>query len=287
MIKFSFLVAAYNTEKWIGECIDSLVNQDFDKSKYEIVVINDGSKDTTLKILKTYKNIKIISKENEGLSPTRNYQIDNATGDWFIFVDADDYVSTDFLKELDKNLKDNKNFYLINEHKDGKAEKIDNKIQKNKMDDGIASKVIHKNLFKNYRFPKHKFAIEDWDFFVHKYSEFKIDDLRDVKNLWYFYRYNSESLSKSNSVYRSRLLHAIEIFENPITRKSNLENNIIGHMYPHLYMMAKLWFPDLLKRVKSIKYKSKNSISLKIQYWIVKIGIFNSLIRKSVNVINE
>lgn len=285
-MKYSFLIPAYNVEKYLKKCITSILNQKYKKSNYEIVIVNDGSIDKTSKIItnfqKIYKNIKLVSQNNKGLPETRQTLINNAQGEWIIFVDADDYLSPNFLDILDPHISHDYNFYIIKEIKDQLAKKIDSTIQKNKMDDSIASRVIHKSLFNKYKFPKNRYAIEDWDFYVHKYNKFKIKNLTNINNLWYHYRFNEKSLSKDNKyVYKSRLTHALDIFENPNTRNSNLSNKIIGHKYSHLYMMAKLWFPDLLPRVKKIKYKTKEGFIIRLQKTIVMLGLFNYFIKKT------
>ena len=70
---FSIIVPVYNTEKYLNKCIDSILNQTI--NNYEIIIINDGSTDNSLKKLSKYKNkdnIKIINQENKGLSSARN-----------------------------------------------------------------------------------------------------------------------------------------------------------------------------------------------------------------------
>ena len=287
-MKFSFLVCVYNGQEYIKECLDSLVKQKFPTKDYEIVVVNDGSTDRTKSIVERYakkhSNIKLVNKKNEGLSPTRNVAFDNSKGEWLLYVDADDYVSLNLLKEVNEVIKNNKgiNFVQYFERKDKVALLQDKKVQSNKMDDSIVCRAIHRSIMKTYKFPKHKFAIEDWDFYVHNLHKLKSFDLSNNKKVWYHYRYNPESLSKAHKVYRSRLLHAIEIFENEETRRLNLDQGIIGHYWEHLYMLARVWFPDLLPRVKKIKYKTKIRFSIKLQYWVVRARIFNWFIKFTV-----
>ena len=288
-MKYSFIVCAYNAEKYLKECLDSLVNQKT-KAQYEIILVNDGSTDETENIAKKYKKVKIVNQKNKGLSSARNTGLKHVTSSWIIYVDADDYVSTDLLSfleecEIDK-LKNN--FIKIYEKKDHITTRKDHKRQSNKMDDSIVSRAIHKSLFENYSFPsQYRYAIEDWDFYVHNLHKLRTLDISNSHFAFYYYRFNEESLSKSNKVYRSRLEHAISIFKDPELRKLNLEQNIIGHYYQHLYMTARLWFPDLLNEVKNIKYKTKVKFSIKLQYWIVKLGIFNWAIRKSVEKVDQ
>lgn len=92
----SVVVPIYNVEKYLRACLDSLINQDF-LGSYEIICINDGSTDKSLKILKEYEKnhsiIKVISQENKGLSATRNIGIKSAAGKYIFFIDSDDYFT--------------------------------------------------------------------------------------------------------------------------------------------------------------------------------------------------
>lgn len=94
MNKLTVIVAAYNVEKYIEKCIESIVKQTY--KNIEILIVNDGSLDKTLNIAleysKKYKNIKVLNKENGGLSSARNYGIKHATGEYITFVDGDDYL---------------------------------------------------------------------------------------------------------------------------------------------------------------------------------------------------
>ena len=102
MTKISVVVPAYNSEKYIEECLDSLLKQTL--SDIEIICINDGSTDNTAQILEKYsdihKNIKVYHRENSGLSVSRNFAIDVANGEYISFVDSDDWVSPDFYEKL-------------------------------------------------------------------------------------------------------------------------------------------------------------------------------------------
>ncbi len=107
-MKFSVIVPVYNVEKYIKDCIDSILNQSYDN--FELIIVNDGSTDKSKDILEKYtdKRIKLISKDNTGVADTRNYGISQCTGDYFIFVDSDDTIHKDLLKELNKILEKDK-----------------------------------------------------------------------------------------------------------------------------------------------------------------------------------
>ena len=93
----SIIVSVYNAEKYLETCLESLLNQDIDKSMYEIICVNDGSTDGSFAILKEYEkqydNVVLIDKENEGVSIARNIGLEKARGDYVWFIDADDWVA--------------------------------------------------------------------------------------------------------------------------------------------------------------------------------------------------
>ena len=94
MPKISIIIPVYQAEKTIRKCLDSIINQSY--TDYEIIVVNDGSEDKSEEIILEYKKnipqIQYIPKKNSGVADTRNKGIQNATGDYIVFVDADDYV---------------------------------------------------------------------------------------------------------------------------------------------------------------------------------------------------
>lgn len=101
-MKVSIIVPIYNVQAYLRECLDSLINQTFDE--YEIILINDGSTDNSSTIAEEYannhKNIRLINTINGGLSSARNIGIKNASGEYLVFVDSDDYVSNDYVSTL-------------------------------------------------------------------------------------------------------------------------------------------------------------------------------------------
>ena len=95
-IRLSLIVPVYNVEKYLSKCLDSCLNQTGVMINYEIIIINDGSPDGSLKIAKEYadkhSNIRVISQENMGLSGARNNGINAANGDYVWFIDSDDWI---------------------------------------------------------------------------------------------------------------------------------------------------------------------------------------------------
>ncbi len=98
----SVIVPIYNKEKYLRKCIDSIVNQSY--TNLEIILINDGSADASLKICEEYalkdSRIKLISTENRGAARARNTGIEVAKGEYISFIDADDYVENSYFETL-------------------------------------------------------------------------------------------------------------------------------------------------------------------------------------------
>lgn len=93
----SIVVPVYNASSFLCRCVDSLLSQGLDEGEYEIILVNDGSKDRSLEICKEYQQrypqiIKVFSQVNQGVSATRNKGIHEAKGEYLCFVDADDYL---------------------------------------------------------------------------------------------------------------------------------------------------------------------------------------------------
>ena len=102
MPKVSVIIPVYNAEKYLRECLDSVVNQTL--KDIEIICVNDGSTDNSLKILEEYASndnrIKIINQDNQGAGIARNNGIKQAHGYYLYFLDSDDYIEIDALKKL-------------------------------------------------------------------------------------------------------------------------------------------------------------------------------------------
>ena len=104
MEKVSVIIPVYNTERYLEECLDSICGQTY--KNIEIILINDGSTDNSLKICESYKSkdnrIIIINKENTGVSDSRNIGIEKSTGKYIFFLDSDDYLEKNTIENMVK-----------------------------------------------------------------------------------------------------------------------------------------------------------------------------------------
>ena len=104
MTKLSIIVPVYNVEKYIRPCIESIFKQGLDDSCFEVIIINDGTKDQSMEmiadIIEEHNNITVINQENQGLSVARNNGMAIAKGEYLLMLDSDDLLIDESLEPL-------------------------------------------------------------------------------------------------------------------------------------------------------------------------------------------
>ena len=185
MKKISVIVPIYKVEKYIHRCIDSIINQTY--KNLEIILVDDGSPDSCPRICDEYakkdKRIKVIHKENGGLSDARNKGVDIATGDYIAFVDSDDYIHPNMYEVLIYELEKNNSDIALCKYKivyekskitteiDGKFEvyslnnlqALDSMYGKDGVDFIVAwNKLYKKDLFNKIRYPVGKIHEDEY-----------------------------------------------------------------------------------------------------------------------------
>ena len=145
MEKLTVIVPAYNVEKYIEKCLASLVNQTYKNLK--ILVVNDGSTDNTKQIIEKYEkkseNLKLLNKENGGLSSARNFGLQNTETEYVTFVDGDDYLELNTYEVIMKKVEEEKTDLGIFNFKKVYSQKIIN----SKLDEKVYIKNFLKYLF--------------------------------------------------------------------------------------------------------------------------------------------
>lgn len=170
MVEISVIVPIYKVEKYLQKCVDSILAQTF--SDFELILVDDGSPDKCGTICDEYakkdSRIKVIHKENGGLSDARNAGLDLMQGKYVFFVDSDDWITLDALETMRSAALRTKakvvtgNMAVINE--DGKIIRIEDSIKKETIlkDDETLNTLLHPNacnrlydalIFKNLRYP--------------------------------------------------------------------------------------------------------------------------------------
>ncbi len=153
-VKVSIIVPVYNVEKYLTVCMESLIHQTLEN--IEIIVVNDGSPDNSIKILEEYERkypdkVKVFTTENRGVSHARNYGLDRAVGEYILFVDSDDFIELDMAEKLyTKAITDNNDLVMCARYNvyevAGKEE-----LQKKEM------KIFYMN--QNYKMSERKFEL--------------------------------------------------------------------------------------------------------------------------------
>jgi len=132
----SLVLPVFNVEKYLSRCLESCLNQNIPKDQYEIIIVDDGSKDTSGQIGKEYEmkyeNLILITQQNKGLSGARNTGLDNAKGEYVWFIDSDDWIESNILEDIVHKLKKDKpdtmvvNFYKIDQNDTKSSSSSDN-----------------------------------------------------------------------------------------------------------------------------------------------------------------
>ncbi len=167
MCKFSVIIPNYNKGEYVKECLDNIFAQTLPKEKLEIIVIDDGSTDNSLEIIKQYP-VKLFQTNRLGAGGARNVGLDNAQGEYIVFMDSDDYLSnTNVLSKLDEMTNGEDIIFLsfkrdefgdatiISEEHNSLAEKIEKTTTL-----GVPTKCFKRELIGDTRFPE-KVAYED------------------------------------------------------------------------------------------------------------------------------
>ncbi len=213
MTKISVIIPVYNVEKYLRECLDSVVNQTL--RDIEIICVNDGSTDNSLEILKEYEKqdsrIKIIDKKNEGVAIARNYAIDIASGEYILFLDADDILDIEGCEWTYTACKDNNADILCYDLKKfsktplhigkTKTKKTCNLISKNIIKSYliyIGGKIVKRSFIKKYniKFPPKIKTGEDGLFCIKCY--FNSEKWYHLNIPLYYYRINRNEAATYN-----------------------------------------------------------------------------------------
>lgn len=136
-MRLSIIVPIYNVEQWLNRCLDSLYKQELSEEEFELILVNDGSTDSSLSIAETFashhSNVRVVNRKNGGASAARNTGLEYAQGDYVWFVDGDDFIERASIKALlnyaiDNNL-DVMCFNLHRFYEDGRKCKYKNPEQ--------------------------------------------------------------------------------------------------------------------------------------------------------------
>lgn len=222
--KVSLIIPVYNMEKYLERCLDSVVEQSF--SDFEVIIVNDGSTDNSQHIINRYerkypKKIKSFTKKNGGLSDARNYGIHKAKCDYIMFLDSDDWIDREMIKDMYDKIEEGFDIVCCDtlecycDHKRNRIiscglEKDIIKLNENKwvftnFFPTAWNKIYKKSIFiDNDLFYKEKVWFEDVEMLYRMLPY--INSIGVVKKPYYFYYQRIGAISKS---FDERISHYI------------------------------------------------------------------------------
>ena len=152
-VKFSVIIPVYNVKIYLPECVNSVLSQTYDN--YEIILVDDGSTDGSSELCDEYANkkntiIRAFHQNNQGVASARNLGIENANGDYIIFVDSDDWIDSKTLEHLEERLVNNNQLDVIvfsyaKEY--GNNSYIKHVIEDSQYSEDELSKIVYRRLF--------------------------------------------------------------------------------------------------------------------------------------------
>ena len=235
----SIIIPLYNCEKYIKQCLDTIFRQEMNESEFEVIVIDDGSKDSGYSLASEYakrhQNVLVVKQENQGVACARNNALEKATGDYITFVDADDMLVFGSLSTLIKIAVENKADIVKAAHKEVPEDAVcedfssshdNSSIQVMTGEEAIVNVtcmkegycwgyLISRKLITDNRlsFPPKVAFMEDWAFITQAILKSRTFVNADV--LLYLYRRNSSSCMANVTTEKMLLgCQAIDIVAN-------------------------------------------------------------------------
>ena len=281
----SIIIPIYNVEKYLEKCLDSILNQTY--KNLEIILIDDGSTDNSPNICNSYcekdKRIKIIHKNNEGVSSARNKGIELSKGKYIVFIDSDDYVSNEHIEVLYDCIISNNvdlvisnlidisedEIILNNEEKESFLMNKDQCLKELLSEDNFyhlcCGNIYRKDLLEKIRFNcKYRIA-EDLDF-LYRYIKQISSAYFLSKNTYYYLKREG---SATNSIYSEKWNDELKICNFIISEMVELENNF------HKYAKRKYIRLNINQAYRFKLNKNQTKI-LKNNIKIYKNEMFNS-----------
>lgn len=272
--KVSVIVPVYNTEKYLRECVDSILDMSY--RELEVILVDDGSSDTSGSICDSYSRkdtrVKVIHKTNGGLSSARNAGLDVSSGEYICFIDSDDTVDKDFAGRLVSALSEEaKALFAFCDFDDprrpellkGNKEKGQNPAALGKEDfkaflsdhksrEYVDAVIVCNKLFKRELFDSLRFNEGRWhedEFLVNEIIK-RMQNCVFLSDKLYFYRVNEEGITGKIQKRDLRHLDVFDAYEDRI-RNAGLEGDKGFAKTTAENGLAKIW--ELIKEEKASK----------------------------------
>ena len=239
-MKLSVIVPIYNVENYIVACLESLINQTY--QDFEILLVNDGSKDQSIQKIQVYLDqhkhfIRLLNKQNGGLSDARNYGIDHSRGDYLAFIDSDDSIHPEmFEKMMNRLLETGSDIcscdmeYVYRDHRrersSGRWIEGENQFSRLLSNNSACNKIYKRELFFKHRFPVGRWYEDLATIPVIVYAASKFEYVPEV---FYYYNQREGSIAHLKNEKMFDIYWAIGHIENLIGCASDSSWNEVKH----------------------------------------------------------
>lgn len=285
-MNFSIIIPVYNVEPYLNKCLDSVLNQTY--QKYEVIIVcdksNDKSEEIVDKYIKEHKKFKKIYAENTGLARARNIGIKQITGDYILFLDSDDYLELNCLEVIKNNLEEDLEVLRF---------QVQNVINKNvikyeergfEKTTGIEAfyKIFHYHFIENvwcycYKtsfWQKNKFMFMDnciaEDFGLTPLVLAKASKVKSISYIGYNYRQRQNSIMTNNN-YPKKIKKMQDMLKQANKLRESLEDIPETNLFLTFIGNSLIYYSTTLKYKDYRKYKR----------YIKKEGFYNYLIREN------
>lgn len=246
-IRFSIHIPVYNVEKYLVECVDSVLNQSF--KNFEVIIVDDGSLDNSSEICDSFTDprVRVFHNENRGLLLSRSFSISEANGEYSVFLDSDDYMSVGFLDRINAAIEE-ENCDIISfayqrvysNHtekptlpwKDKRvfenktADEYRNELILNSFLNPICTKVIRTALLRSDKTEYEKFnVISGEDLLRSLYPVFNSRKIVFLPEYWYNYRQNEDSITHTVNPDRYKSMISVRKQTYEYFKKSSFFND--------------------------------------------------------------
>lgn len=276
MVKISFIVPVHNQEKYIAECIESLLKQTL--SEIEILLVDNGSIDNSAYICQQYttdSRVRYFRLERSGVGLARNFGLENAQGLYIGFVDGDDYIHADFARNMYDEIKNHNsilcccgiikfNDYEILEnysHLPANISEID-LLKNHELSNPVWNKLFRRDIIDKYhlRFAENISYVEDYAFVILFYLLGKSHGgIAICPQLFYYYRQHSNSTMAK--IYEDLTDRVVDLERNVLGILATLERNILDH-----------------KSCKLMKALVFDYYLIELPLWLIKLAVDESFL---------
>ena len=298
----SVIIPVYNVAKYLPLCLDSVINSKY--KKLEIILVNDGSTDNSLEICEEYAKkdgrIRVISKENGGVSSARNKGLDNAAGEYIVWVDSDDVITDDFISfsyeiasktgcqmvQVGVKITQELTFEEDN-HKDFEILTSEQMMWKLYTDQVVQlwAKLVHRDVYQGLRFPE---GMVCEDAYLTPRMFRNCDKIAMTPHVGYYYmQWLDESIMRNNASKIKRI-DALAVLEDRVhCFKAWGLDDLYKWGYKDYYDYLISWYNRLKgteykKEYKQVKKRMKRCksgdliLEHRLRCWAMRFGIFDT-----------